>query len=97
MDIDAYQHTSTEIRRLGCLLAVFLPFDLAASILQQLSGITVSEDTIWNWVQTVGQQAKQQLEAQLQAFINPAIIESAFFKLEPLKTLDLLLQLILPG
>ena len=29
--------------------------------------------------------------------INPAIIESAFFKLEPLKTLDLLLQLTLPG
>jgi len=55
LNIDAHQQTSTEIRRLGCLLAVFLPFDLAASILQQLSGITVSEDTIWNWVQTVGQ------------------------------------------
>lgn len=24
--IDAYQQTSTELRRLGCLLAVFLPF-----------------------------------------------------------------------
>lgn len=34
LDIDACQQTSTEIMRLGCLLAVFLPFELAVSILQ---------------------------------------------------------------
>lgn len=76
LNIDAHQQTSTEIRRLGCLLAVFLPFDKAASILQQLSGISVSEDTIWNWVQIIGQQAKQQLEAQLQAFSSGEPVQS---------------------
>lgn len=76
LNIDAHQQTSTEIRRLGCLLAVFLPFELAASILQQLSGISVSEDTIWNWVQITGQQAKQQLEAQLQSFSSGEAVQS---------------------
>lgn len=76
LDIDAHQRTSTEVRRLGCLLAIFLPFDLAASILQQLSGITVSEDAIWNWVQSIGQQAKIQLETQLQAFSSGEAVQS---------------------
>jgi hypothetical protein len=51
LGIRAYQQTSTELVRLGCLLAVFLPFELAAWMLRQLCGIRVSEDTIWNWVQ----------------------------------------------
>ena len=76
LDIDAHQQTSTEVMRLGCLLAVFLPFDLAASVLQQLTGITVSEDAIWNWVQIVGQQAKTQLETQLQDFSNEGSVPS---------------------
>lgn len=58
--------TSTELVRLGCLLAVFLPFELAAVMVQQLCGIAVSEDTIWNWVQATGKQAVEQLEMQLQ-------------------------------
>jgi hypothetical protein len=47
----AYQHCSTELMRLGCLLAVFLPFELASQLLLQLTGITISDDAIWNWVQ----------------------------------------------
>ncbi len=35
-------------------------------MLQQLSGIQVSDDTIWNWVQAAGQQAAVKLESQLQ-------------------------------
>ena len=35
--IQAYQQTSTELTWLGCLLAVFLPFELASWVLQQLS------------------------------------------------------------
>lgn len=61
LGIDAYQQTSTELMRLGCLIAVFLPFELAAWFLHQLSGTQVSEDTIWNWVQVAGQQAMTQL------------------------------------
>ena len=47
-------------------MAVFLPFELAAWFLHQLTGIQVSEDTIWNWVQVAGQQAMTQLKVQLQ-------------------------------
>jgi hypothetical protein len=68
LGIQAYQQTSTELIRLGCLLAIFLPFNLAAGMLQQLSGIAVSDDTLWHWVQVAGQQAMTQLEIQLQQF-----------------------------
>lgn len=75
LGISAHQQTSTELVRLGCLLAVFLPFELAASILQQLSGVRVSDSTIWNWVQAVGQQAKTQLETQLKDFSPEKIVQ----------------------
>lgn len=66
LGIAAYQQTSTELVRLGSLLAVFLPFEVAAWMLLQLTGITVSHDTIWQWVQRAGQKAMAQLESQLQ-------------------------------
>jgi len=65
LGIDPYQQTSSE-QRLGCLVAVFLPFELAAWMLQQFSGIQVSDDTLWNWVQSAGQQAAENLKLQLQ-------------------------------
>jgi hypothetical protein len=66
LEIQPYQQTSSELTRLGSLLAVFLPFELAAVMLKQLCGIAVSDDTIWNWVQAAGKQALKQLEIQLQ-------------------------------
>ena len=66
LEIQPYQQTSSELTCLGCLLAVFLPFGLAAWILRQVCGIAVSEDTIWNWVQATGKQAIEQLKVQLQ-------------------------------
>jgi IS30 family transposase len=60
------QKTSVEVIGLGCLLAVFLPFELAAWLLEQFSGIRVSKSTIWEWVQSWGQKAMNQLEQQLQ-------------------------------
>lgn len=69
------QQTSIELVRFGCLLAVFLPFELAASILQQLSGIAVSDATLWNWVQVIGTQAHSQIETELRNFENGHRIE----------------------
>lgn len=66
LGIAGYQQTSTELKRLGCLLAVFLPFEVAAWMLQQLIGVTVSHDTIWQWVQSAGHKAMAQLDSQLQ-------------------------------
>lgn len=66
--IQAHQQTSTELIRLGCLLAVFLPFELAAWLLEQLTGIAVSRDTIWRWVQAAGQKTLGQLQQELNDF-----------------------------
>lgn len=46
-----------KLMRLGCLLALFVPFELAAWLLSQLSGIHLSEDSLWQWVQRYGHQA----------------------------------------
>lgn len=43
-----------------------MPFELAAWVLQQVSGIRLSNDTLWQWVQTFGQQSIRQLSGQLQ-------------------------------
>lgn len=64
--IKAYQQVSIELSRLGCLLAVFLPFEMASRLLRQLTGSTVSDASIWNWVQGAGQQAIENLKLQLQ-------------------------------
>ncbi|CAA9570317.1 hypothetical protein AVDCRST_MAG81-1659 [uncultured Synechococcales cyanobacterium] len=48
LGINTYQQTSIELMRLSCLLAVFLPFELAAVMLRQLTGIAVGDDTICN-------------------------------------------------
>ena len=65
LGIHAYQQTSVELMRLACLLAVFLPFELAVKLLHQLCGISISDDTLWQWVQTLGGQAMQQLDTEL--------------------------------
>lgn len=63
--ITPYQQTSIELMRLGCLLAVFLPFELAVQLLVQLCGIRISDDSVWHWVQNFGQQAMQRLDTDL--------------------------------
>jgi hypothetical protein len=65
LGIVPYQQTSIELVRLGCLLAVFLPFELAVQLLSQLCGICLSDDTVWQWVQQFGRQAMQQLNREL--------------------------------
>jgi hypothetical protein len=65
LGIVPYQQTSVEMMRLGCLLAVFLPFELAVQLLSQFCGIGISDDTVWQWVQRFGQQAMQQLSGEL--------------------------------
>jgi hypothetical protein len=76
LGIAPYQQTSIELVRLGCLLAVFLPFELAVQLLEQLCGIRISDDTIWQWVQQFGRQAMQRLDHELASLdkgIEPAM------------------------
>jgi hypothetical protein len=76
LGIRAYQQTSIELMRLGCLLAVFLPFEIAVQLLMQLCGICISDDSIWHWVQHFGRQASAQLDAELEQLaqgIDPTV------------------------
>ncbi len=65
LGIRPYQQTSDEVQRLGCLLAVLLPYELASWLLAQMSGLQVSHDTLWQWVQAHGKHAWQVLNTQL--------------------------------
>ncbi len=66
LDIHPYQQTSKEVIRLGCLLCVFLPYELSAWLLGQFNGLHFQSDTLWRWVQQAGKQAMEQLEEQLE-------------------------------
>lgn len=79
--ITPYQQTSIELMRLGCLLAVFLPFELAVQLLEQLCGIRISDDSVWHWVQTFGQQAMQRVDTDLAHLANG--VEPTLESLEP--------------
>jgi hypothetical protein len=68
LGIGRYQKTSIELVRLASLLVVFVPFELASQLLQQLTGLEVGAATIWQWVQSVGSQAMIQLDEQLSDF-----------------------------
>lgn len=52
---------------LACALAVFVPFEIAAVLLEMLTGVRVCSKSIWLWVQRRGQIAMAQLNAQLEA------------------------------
>lgn len=82
LGVAAYQQTSIELVRLGCLLAVFLPFELAVQLLGQLCGIRISDDTVWQWVQQFGAQAMQQLDCELEHLANG--IEPSVEALDPM-------------
>ena len=74
LGVSAYQQTSLELIQLGCLLAVFVPFQTVTVLLQRLTGVLLNQQTIWNWVQSVGSQAMRQLQqemAQLTAGVEP--------------------------
>jgi len=60
-----HQRTSIELQRLGCLLAVFVPFETVSVILNCLISVQVSSTAVWHWVQKAGQKAMDCLNRQL--------------------------------
>jgi len=61
------QKSDNGLRQAACLIAVFVPFETASMLLQQLAGIDVSSQAIWEWVQSVGQRMMKSLEAELES------------------------------
>ncbi len=72
LGLDSYQQTSQEVVQLGCLLAVFVPFETATVLLKRLTGVQLNATTVWNWVQSVGQKAMEHLQQEL-ALLNSGI------------------------
>lgn len=67
LGVQPQQRTSGELQALGCALAVFVPFAIAARLLSWYSGSSVSPRAVWCWVPAAGARALEQLHAQLQA------------------------------
>jgi hypothetical protein len=62
-----HQRTGAEVQWMGCLLAVFVPYETACRLLQQLTGVSLAAGTVWRWVQQVGQRVMAQLADELEA------------------------------
>lgn len=61
------QKSDHGLQKMACLAAIFVPFETAGMFLRQLSGVSISSQTIWAWVQTGGRQMMESLEAELTA------------------------------
>lgn len=66
------QRTGPHLKRMACALAVFVPFEIAVTLLYILTGNKVCASSIWNWVQDAGQRAMDRLQAELDAHANGA-------------------------
>jgi hypothetical protein len=67
LGVQPQQRTSGELQALGCALAVFVPFAIAARLLGWYSGGSVSPRAVWGGVQAAGHRAMAQRHEQLQA------------------------------
>ena len=70
-----HQKTGNGLKRLGVLLSVMLPYEMASYLLGQWCGIQVSDATLWNWVQQMGRQAIDQMDEQLKSYENGGTVQ----------------------
>ena len=75
LQLSAGQRSCTQLKRVACLLAVFVPFETAQILLDQLMGIKVSKDSIFNWVQGAGQSAIDMLNDQLESLTQGKTVD----------------------
>jgi hypothetical protein len=54
------------LKHVACALAVFIPFEISAKLLEMIAQEWVSPAGIWRWVQEAGHRAMEQLDRQLQ-------------------------------
>ena len=67
LELTPHQRSDLGLKRVACLLAVFVPYQTAQILLDQLISVHVCKDTIWNWVQDAGKRAIETLNDQLNA------------------------------
>lgn len=62
LGLSPHQKTCVSVQAPACLLAVFVPYEIAARILCTLTGVEVSGDAIWAWVQAAAGRVKDKPE-----------------------------------
>lgn len=67
LGVEPNQRIGPHLVRMGCTLAIFVPYETASTLLLLLAGVSVSPMTIWNWVQEAGRRAIERLEDELKA------------------------------
>lgn len=67
LGMEASQCSSVELVSLGCLLAVYVPFETSSQILERAVGQRLAASTIWTWVRRVGARAVKSVEAEIKA------------------------------
>jgi hypothetical protein len=80
LGLKSNQRAIYTLQRIACILAIFVPFEVASKMLDLLVRTKVSHGTIWNWVQTFGKQAINRLEVELET-----LREGKLPKLEPIE------------
>jgi hypothetical protein len=50
LGISSNQKSDQGLQKIACLTAIFVPFETAGMLLLQLSGVSISGQTIWGWV-----------------------------------------------
>ncbi len=65
LGLKPYQATCETVERIACLLAVFLPFKIAAFLVQQCLNLYVSASSLWYWTQSAGSVAMEELGQEL--------------------------------
>jgi hypothetical protein len=60
-----HQRTCFGLQKLGCLLAIFVPFETVTVLLNCLTSVQVSPTAVWCWVQNAGHKAMARLNDQL--------------------------------
>lgn len=68
LGLEMNQRTGIHVKRLSSILAIFVPFEIASMLLRTLIGISVSPNSIWNWVQWSGEMAQKRLLEAIEEF-----------------------------
>jgi len=78
LNLAPHQQAINELKLVTSALAVFVPFEVASTLLWMLTGVNVSAGAIWQWVQEAGQRAMQNLEHQLEKLADEKAVDEEF-------------------
>ena len=76
LGIKPNQRFSTELQKRSCLLAIFVPYQLASMLMSALTGVQIAHTTIFNWVQCIGKKAQIKLESELKNLSESGLVDN---------------------